>query len=363
MSISRSLVVETRGRMVLRNLTLPEMPNDYILVKTKAGIYLRKCVPVALNPTDWKHVYFVDCTGCIVGCDYAGVVESVGSQVQKSWKRGDRVAGFTHGCNPMQREGGAFAEYVIAKGDIQFRIPDSMSFEAACTLGVGLITVGQNLYKSLQLPLPGQKEDTVPGQESEPLGAIFINGGATATGSLAIQFAKLSGLQVITTCSEANRSFVCGRGAEIILDYNDAQAGDQIRETTDDALEMVLVTISTPQSASLCAAAISSAGGSYNVLLDVRCPRSDVDTEVSMAYEMVGEPYRMGSKDFKGEPESLSYAASWIDAIEPFLDVQIRPHPYQLQSGGLEGIPAGLQLLRDGKVRARKLVYLVDEVN
>lgn len=82
-----------------------------------------------------------------------------------------------------------------------------------------------------------------------------------------------------------------------------------------------------------------------------------------MAYEMVGEPYRMGSKDFKGEPESLSYAASWIDAIEPFLDDQIRPHPYQLQSGGLEEIPAGLQLLRDGKVRARKLVYLVDEVN
>ena len=37
MSISRSLVVEARGSMVLRNLTLPQMPNDYILVKTKAG--------------------------------------------------------------------------------------------------------------------------------------------------------------------------------------------------------------------------------------------------------------------------------------------------------------------------------------
>lgn len=319
---------------------------------------------MALNPTDWKHVHFEDCTGCIVGCDYAGVIVSVGSEVQKPWKKGDRVAGFTHGCNPLQPSGGAFAEYVMAKGDIQFRIPDSMSFEAACTLGVGLITVGQNLYKSLQLPLPGQKQDAVPGQEEgEPRSTILINGGATATGSLAIQFAKLSGLQVITTCSEANRSFVCDRGAEIVLDYHDSQAGDQIREITDDALQMVLDTISTPQSAGLCAAAISSAGGSYNALLDIRCPRSDVDTEVSMAYELIGEPYRMGSKDFEGKPESLTYAASWIDAIEPLLDGQIRPHPHQLQPGGLEEIPAGLELLRDGKVRARKLVYLVDVVD
>ncbi|KAJ5710506.1 oxidoreductase [Penicillium malachiteum] len=351
MSISRSLVVEGRGRMALRNLLLPKIPNDYILVKTKA---------VALNPTDWRHVYYEDCTGCIVGCDYAGVVEYVGSEVQKSWKKGDRVAGFTHGCNPMQPEGGAFAEYVIAKGDIQMRIPDSMCFEAACTLGVGLMTVGQNLYKSLQLPLPGQKQDLGSGQEEwKSPGMILINGGATATGSLAIQFANLSGLQVIATCSEANRSFVCERGAEIVLDYHDDNAGNQINEITDDALEMVLDTISTPQSSSLCATAISSGGGSYNALLDVRCPRSDVDTEVSMAYEMVGEPYQMSGKYFDGSPESLAYAASWIDRIESLLDGQIRPHPYQILPGGLEEIPTGLQLLREGKVRARKLVYRV----
>ncbi|EPS29490.1 hypothetical protein PDE_04440 [Penicillium oxalicum 114-2] len=352
MSISRSLVVEGRGQLALRSLPLPKIPNDYILVKTKA---------VALNPTDWKHVYHEDCTGCVVGCDYAGVVECVGSEVQKSWKKGDRVAGFTHGCNPMQPEGGAFAEYVMAKGDIQMRIPDSMCFEAACTLGVGIMTVGQNLYKSLQLPLPGQKQDLgLSEDQREPLSMILINGGATATGSLAIQFASLSGLRVITTCSEANRSFVCERGAEIVFDYHDDEAGKQINEITDDALEMVLDTISTPQSANLCATAISSGGGNYNALLDVRCPRSDVDTEISMAYEMIGEPYQMSGKYFEGSPKSLAYAASWIDTIESLLDSQIRPHPYQIMPGGLEEIPTGLQLLRDGKVRARKLVYCVD---
>lgn len=313
---------------------------------------------MALNPTDWKHVYLEDCTGCVVGCDYAGVVESVGSLVRKSWKKGDKVAGFVHGCNPMQPQGGAFADYVLAKGDIQLRIPDFMSFEEAATLGVGLMTIGQNLYQSLQLPIPGQELGSEP--QENTANSILINGGATATGSLGIQFAKLSGFQVITTCSEANRAFVYDRGADIIIDYHDANAGDQIRDATDDALELVFDTISTTQSASLCATSISSAGGTYNALLDVRCPRSDIDTEVSMAYGMIGEPYQMSGTDFEGKQENFAYAAHWAEVVEPLLCAnRIRPHPFKLQPGGLAGIPEGLDLLRSGKVRACKLVYTV----
>ena len=50
--------------------------------------------------------------GCTVGCDFAGVVEEVGSKVEKQWKKGDRVAGFTHGVNAIEPEDGCFAEYV-----------------------------------------------------------------------------------------------------------------------------------------------------------------------------------------------------------------------------------------------------------
>lgn len=57
-----------------------------------------------------------------------------------------------------------------------------MTFEAAATLGSGIITVGQSLFQSLALPLPeSAKRDT----------SILVYGGSTATGSLAIQFAKL----------------------------------------------------------------------------------------------------------------------------------------------------------------------------
>lgn len=32
-----------------------------------------------------------------IGCDYAGIVEEVGSKVTKGFKKGDKVCGFAHG--------------------------------------------------------------------------------------------------------------------------------------------------------------------------------------------------------------------------------------------------------------------------
>ncbi len=117
------------------------------------------------------------------GCDYAGTVEEVGPKVKKPFKKGDRICGLCHGANLLQHEDGAFAEYIVAKGDIQIRIPPEITFEEAATLGVGITTVGQSLYQSLQLPLP-----TAPAKDGFP---VLIYGGSTATGTLAIQFAKL----------------------------------------------------------------------------------------------------------------------------------------------------------------------------
>ena len=54
--------------------------------------------------------------GATVGCDFSGVVEEVGSKVEKQWKKGDRIAGFTHGVNTLEPEDGCFAEYVGRKG-------------------------------------------------------------------------------------------------------------------------------------------------------------------------------------------------------------------------------------------------------
>ena len=76
------------GTAVLGEIPIPELRPGYILVKT---------VAVALNPTDWTSLDAVGDPGTIVGCDYAGIVEQVGSGVSNRFKKGDRIAGFAHG--------------------------------------------------------------------------------------------------------------------------------------------------------------------------------------------------------------------------------------------------------------------------
>jgi NADPH:quinone reductase-like Zn-dependent oxidoreductase len=217
------IITAPKQEGLVTDRALPALRDDYILVKTEA---------VALNPTDWKHVAFLSPPGVLVGCDYAGVVEAVGGSVKKSFKKGDRVCGFIHGANTVQPEDGAFAEYIVAKGDIQMRIPDNLSFQEAATLGVGITTVGQALYQSLKLALP-----TEPLTTPEP---ILIYGGSTATGALAIQFAQLSGYTVLTTCSPHNFGLVRRLGADKTFDYKDPSSAAAIRACTNNKLKLVL---------------------------------------------------------------------------------------------------------------------------
>jgi NADPH:quinone reductase-like Zn-dependent oxidoreductase len=93
-------------------------------------------------------------------------------------------------ANDANAENGAFARYIAVKEDIQMHIPDNVSFEAAATTGVGIGTTGYALYKVLGLPLP---ESTASDQSSqtETRETVLIYGGSTATGSIAIQLAKL----------------------------------------------------------------------------------------------------------------------------------------------------------------------------
>lgn len=76
------------GTAVLREIPIPELGPGYILVRT---------VAVALNPTDWTSLDAIGDPGTIVGCDYAGIVEQVGSGGSNRFKKGDRIAGFAHG--------------------------------------------------------------------------------------------------------------------------------------------------------------------------------------------------------------------------------------------------------------------------
>lgn len=84
-------IVLSKGpdKAAIRDVPEPKLRDGYVLVKVHA---------VGLNPTDWKNLekgYADD--GARVGCDYAGVVEEVGENLGKPFKKGDRIAGMAHG--------------------------------------------------------------------------------------------------------------------------------------------------------------------------------------------------------------------------------------------------------------------------
>lgn len=211
--------------------------------------------------------------GATVGCDYMGTVVQVGSKVTKHFKPGDRISGFVHGANAVQKEDGCFAEYCVAKADVQMKVPENISDEDASTLGIGITTVGQALYQKLGVPLPGAGE-----KANYP---ILVYGGSTATGSLAIQFAILSGCQVVTTCSPRNFPFVKALGAAEAFDYNDPDCAEKIREFTGDKLTRAFDCISEGASPNICANSISSQGGQVLYLLPTKHDRADVENKVS----------------------------------------------------------------------------------
>lgn len=89
--------------------------------------------------------------------------------------------------NDLHSEYGCFAEYILLKGDIAMHIPSQMTFEEAATLPCGIGTIALGFYRHLGLPML-----SLPLNEKKKNGKpILIYGGSSATGTLAIQFAKL----------------------------------------------------------------------------------------------------------------------------------------------------------------------------
>ena len=66
---------------------MPALRRSYMIVKV---------VAVAVNPADNLVIdYQLAVPGTLLGCDYAGVVVQVGEDVERDFKKGDRVCGAT----------------------------------------------------------------------------------------------------------------------------------------------------------------------------------------------------------------------------------------------------------------------------
>jgi NADPH:quinone reductase-like Zn-dependent oxidoreductase len=161
---------------VCENRPLPDILPNQVMVKVAA---------VALNPCDWKMPTNMPCPGAVDGSDYSGTIVKVGEAVTSDLQIGDRVAGAQHASNPLNPRSGAFTEYVAVFQDQLWKVPDHMAWDEAAALGWAVVgSVGLALFKALKLP--GSPEEPV----KKPMYAL-VYGGATASGTIAIQLLKL----------------------------------------------------------------------------------------------------------------------------------------------------------------------------
>jgi NADPH:quinone reductase len=156
------------------------------------------------------------------GSDAAGVVESIGPEVQ-GWKRGDRV--FTAGTR-----GGAYAERALCTSEQLHRLPERVSFAQ----GAGVYVPYATAYRSLF-----QLAHARPGE------VVLVHGASGGVGLAAVQFAHATGMTIIGTAgTDEGLELVRAAGAQITINHRSPDYQRQIMEATkghgaDVILEML----------------------------------------------------------------------------------------------------------------------------
>lgn len=332
---------------------------------------LVKSVAFAVNPNDWKHLFYeFSSKGDIVGSDVSGIVEEVGADVT-GFAKGDYVSATMHGN--VSTNQGAFCEYAVVDTETAIKYDSSTfskeglsvgthpsssinSFEAAASSTLGLCTVALSYSNSLKIDAATSKNKT-----------ILIWGGASATGVIAIQVAKLVyGLRVFTTASPQNHEFLKSLGADHVFNYRDADVVDQIRKAGNNTIEYGLDVISSPETFQ---SVYDATEGAENVSLDNLLwlgPTSITTKEgrnvkygATCAYVVLGTEVKLGPTTLPPNQEAADdYNKIWQEILPRYIS-QIKTANLKVLPAGLESTNDALELLRQNKVSAEKVVWRI----
>ncbi|KAK4548241.1 hypothetical protein LTR36_010111 [Oleoguttula mirabilis] len=178
---------------------------------------------VAVNPVDWKiqdSGAFIKQWPMILGCDVAGEIAEVGSDV-KAFKKGDRVLAHATSLLSSNAQEGGFQLYTKSSSKTTALIPGDITYAAASVLPLALDTAIVGLCspaeegKGLGLPFPSL--------DPKPSGkTIVVWGGSSSVGALCIQLATAAGAKVVAVSSSANFDFCKRCGATEVCDYKKA---------------------------------------------------------------------------------------------------------------------------------------------
>jgi NADPH:quinone reductase-like Zn-dependent oxidoreductase len=200
----KAIIHDTYGSPEVLKLTEVDKPvveDDEVLVRVHA---------TSVNPADWHLMrgdpYIARLSfgprkpkDRVPGCDLAGRVEAVGSNVT-TVQPGDEVFG-----SPFEHGLGAFAEFAAISADLVAPRPANLTLEQAATVPVAGMTALQGLRDHGRVEA-GQK--------------VLIIGASGGVGTFAVQIAKSLGAEVTGACSPAKVDLVRSLGADHVIDYS-----------------------------------------------------------------------------------------------------------------------------------------------
>lgn len=201
-----------------------------------------------VNPVDWK---VQDLGWCVtewpstIGCDGAGVVAAVGSEVTRV-RVGDRV--FLNGWMDDPNTC-TFQEYALIADSLVGKIPDFMTIQDAAGISMASFTAFVGLFHETgaEVPLPPTARAHIPEDSPFDYGpldsvpnesyqwppdlskfgwCITVLGGSSSVGQFMIQYARIAGFKkILTTASPPNHAFLRTLGATHLFDRS-ATASD-----------------------------------------------------------------------------------------------------------------------------------------
>ena len=160
----------------------------------------------------------------VIGLECAGEVLEVGEGVT-GWNVGDRAMALL--------PGGGYAEEVVVHAGSAMPIPERLSYEEAAAVPEVFLTCFLKMFMLGQFPDGG---------------TALVHGGGSGIGTCAIQLVKaVGGRTVVTAGSDAKCAKCRELGADVAVNYNDADFVAAAKEATGGAgVDLVLDSIGGP---------------------------------------------------------------------------------------------------------------------
>jgi putative PIG3 family NAD(P)H quinone oxidoreductase len=155
-----------------------------------------------------------------LGLECSGVISAVGEGVD-DWSVGDECCALL--------AGGGYAEKVVVPAVQVMPLPEGVDLISAAALPEAVATVWSNVFMIAHLKL-GE--------------TLLVHGGASGIGTMAIQLGVAHGARVLCTVGSKEKMEFCSRlGAEVAINYKEAEWASVVREATAKAGADVILDI------------------------------------------------------------------------------------------------------------------------